>query len=181
MKICCHLYLSEIPIVHHEDHRGRFGAQCAFFFWEGLRHFLVFVDQEVVLTTRGCLTSSHSLKGLSLMARSVTQHWHRQEEWKGGSERGMNRWDIKRWRLKGLDDNRPCAPHCLQSVSSPLWSLVMTPGACGLKPRLTEIRLPPSLTPSPNTWRSNQFQMLYYPLKLYCNCFFLICNVVYGF
>lgn len=51
----------------------------------------------------------------------VTQYWHSQRARRELKRRGWKKNEsvrCQRWGLKGLDDNRPCAPQCLQCVSS---------------------------------------------------------------
>lgn len=90
----------------------------------------------------------------------------------------MNQLDI-RWRVKGLDDNRPCVPHCLQTVSSlrPCSSLKLGHGTWSTGTAAKIHWEKKFLLSSSNTWLSNLFHV-WYDLLMLLLLFFLIWRCV---
>lgn len=144
---------------------------------------------DICLTTRGCLTSTHTPTGLTSWPQSSGQlakgrhfPWARGE--KEGetdeAERGMSQsdvtdanWKLWNWMITGLS----VFGVCLLLVLAPLWCLLMTPEALGQLPEFTwkKKKTPPAL--SLNTWWPNQFQIpfayRYYPQAAVLRLFLL--------
>lgn len=125
---------------------------------------------DICLTTRGCLTSTHTPSRLAICPLSRGQLARgRHFLWARGAtdgktdeaKRGTSQSDVTdenrklwNWMITGLSVFRVC---CLL-VLLPLWCLLVTPEALGQLPEFTwkKKKTPPAL--SLNTWWPNQFQ-----------------------
>lgn len=117
---------------------------------------------EICLSTRGCLISAHTPAGLSRIdSRQISRdrHARRAGDWKRNESVTRQRQELKGLEL---DDNRPYAPRCLRSLSSPRPGSSLMFGhdtwGSGTAARMYwKKNKGPSL--SLNTWLPNQFWM----------------------